>query len=150
MELSQKGLNRIKKWEGFSSKPYLCPAGIPTIGYGNTLYEDKSKVTLKDNPITEERATELLKSVIKNFEKGVITSVTSSINQNQFDSLVDFSYNLGLGNLKSSTLLKKVNKDPNDKSIWEEFLKWDKCNGKVLEGLLARRTEEATIYFLTL
>jgi lysozyme len=70
-----------------------------------------------------------------------------TINQNQFDALVDFAYNLGTGNLKSSTLLKKVNADPKDHKISEEFLKWNRAGGKVLKGLTARRVAEAELYF---
>ncbi len=146
MKISHIGIDLIKKYEGFSSKPYKCPAGIPTIGYGATYYPNGSKVTLSDTPITEQQAQEYLKDMLVSYEKSVATFVTSTINQNQFDSLVSFAYNLGVGNLKSSTLLKKVNANPSDNTIAAEFVKWNKAGGKVLAGLTKRRKEEAELY----
>ncbi len=146
-KISTKGLEIIKKYEGFSSKPYLCPSKVITIGYGSTYYEDGSKVKLTDSPITQERATELLEALLVSFERAVDSYCTDSINQNQFDSLVSFAYNCGVGNLKSSTLLRKVNVNPNNPTIKDEFLKWTKGGGKTLSGLVRRRTEEAQLYF---
>jgi len=146
-KISTKGLDIIKKYEGFSSKPYLCPAKVPTIGYGSTYYEDGSKVKLTDSPITQERATKLLEALLVSFERAVDSYCTDAINQNQFDSLVSFAYNCGVGNLKSSTLLRKVNVNPNNPTIKDEFLKWTKGGGKTLSGLVRRRTEEAQLYF---
>lgn len=146
-KISSKGLDIIKKYEGFSSKPYLCPAHVPTIGYGSTYYEDGSKVKLTDSPITQERATELLEALLVSFERAVDSYCTDTINQNQFDSLVSFAYNCGVGNLKSSTLLRKVNVNPDNPTIKDEFLKWTKGGGKTLSGLVRRRTEEAQLYF---
>ena len=146
-KVSSKGLDIIKKYEGFSSKPYLCPAHVPTIGYGSTYYEDGSKVKLTDSPITQEKATELLEALLVSFERAVDSYCTDSINQNQFDSLVSFAYNCGVGNLKSSTLLRKVNVNPDNPTIKDEFLKWTKGGGKTLSGLVRRRTEEAQLYF---
>lgn len=146
-KISSKGLDIIKKYEGFSSKPYLCPAHVPTIGYGSTYYEDESKVKLTDSPITQERATELLEALLVSFERAVDSYCTDTINQNQFDSLVSFAYNCGVGNLKSSTLLRKVNVNPDNPTIKDEFLKWTKGGGKTLSGLVRRRTEEAQLYF---
>jgi lysozyme len=146
-KISNKGLDIIKKYEGFSSKPYLCPSKVITIGYGSTYYEDGSKVKLTDSPITQERATELLEALLVSFERAVDSYCTDSINQNQFDSLVSFAYNCGVGNLKSSTLLRKVNVNPNNPTIKDEFLKWTKGGGKTLSGLVRRRTEEAQLYF---
>jgi lysozyme len=137
----------IKRFEGFSSKPYLCPAKVPTIGYGSTRYADGKKVTLKDTPISEAKGLELLNDTLKQYELAVDAFCVDTINQNQFDALVDFAYNLGTGNLKSSTLLKKVNADPKDHKISEEFLKWNRAGGKVLKGLTARRVAEAELYF---
>ena len=147
MNISEKGLSFVKKFEGFSSVPYQDIVGIWTIGYGNTYYENKIRVTAQDPPITEERATQLLKYIVKNFEKGVNEAVKSKINQNQFDALISFSYNLGVGNLKSSTLLKKVNINPNDPTIKEEFKKWNKAGDKEVKGLTIRRNEESNLYF---
>jgi len=142
-----KGKAIIKKYEGFRSKPYLCPAKVPTIGYGSTYYENGVKVKLTDPPITEERASDLLDALLLHYEQGVDSYCRDDINENQFSALVSFAYNVGLGNLKSSILLKKLNKNPNDPTIKDEFLKWNKGGGKVLTGLTKRRTDEAQLYF---
>ena len=141
------GIELIKKFEGFMSKPYKCPAGIPTIGYGATFYPGGKKVTMADKAITEVEATELLASMLTKFEQYVDSYCIDTITQNQFDALVSFCYNLGPNNLKSSTLLKKVNLNPNDETIRAEFMKWTKAGGKVLKGLTLRRTAEADLYF---
>ena len=146
-KISNLGLELIKKYEGFKAKAYLCPAKVITIGFGSTYYEDGTKVKLTDSPITQERATELLEALLVSYERSVDSFCRDDINQNQFDSLCSFVYNCGVGNLKSSTLLKKVNKNPNDPTIKNEFLKWNKGGGKVLTGLTKRRIEEAQLYF---
>lgn len=145
--ISKKGVDLIKSFEGLRLKPYLCSAKVPTIGYGNTFYENGSKVTLKDQAITEARATELLEWSLNKFEQYVDSYCIDSINQNQFDALVSFCYNVGPANLKASTLLKKVNKDPNDPTIRAEFMKWNKAGGRALAGLTRRREAEANLYF---
>jgi len=147
---SNNGIELIKKFEGFSSKPYPDPAtkGVPyTIGYGATFYPNGKKVTMDDKPLTKEEATELLKFMLIKFEQYVDSYCIDSINQNQFDALVSFCYNLGPANLKASTLLKKVNKNPNDETIRAEFMKWTKASNKVLKGLVIRRQAEADLYF---
>ena len=141
------GIELIKKFEGFMSKPYKCPAGIPTIGYGATFYPNGTKVTMSDKAITEVEGTALLASMLTKFEQYVDSYCIDTITQNQFDALVSFCYNLGPNNLKSSTLLKKVNLNPNDETIRAEFMKWTKAGGKVLKGLVTRRTAEADLYF---
>ena len=137
----------IKKFEGFSKIPYLCPANVATIGYGSTRYANGLKVTMKDNPITELQAIDLLKDTLKQYELAVDSYCRDDINQNQFDALVDFAYNCGNANLKSSTLLKKVNANPNDLTIGLEFAKWNKGGGKILNGLVKRRAAESELYF---
>lgn len=147
MHTSEKGIDLIKEFEGFRSKPYLCAAGVPTIGYGTTRYANGKKVTLNDPEISEKVATAHLMEDLVTFEQQVDALVRDDINQNQFDALVSFVYNLGGNALKSSTLLKKVNKNPNDKTIRAEFLKWVHANGRKLSGLVNRRTKEAGLYF---
>ena len=147
MKLNNAGYRLIAKHEGFRSKPYLCPAKIPTIGFGNTYYPNGERVTLLDKEISEEEAFEMFKEIADRFAKKVSKLVTSPINQNQFNALVSFTYNVGVANFIKSTLLKKVNADHNDKSIEQEFLKWTRAGGKVLNGLLKRRQDEARIYF---
>ena len=141
------GIEIIKSMEGFRSAPYKCPAGIPTIGYGATFYPGGKKVTMADAVITEARGTELLQSMLCSFEQYVDSYCRDDINQNQFDALVSFAYNLGPANLKSSTLLKKVNVNPSDETIRAEFMKWTKAGGRVLRGLVRRREAEANLYF---
>ena len=146
-KLSQKGLELIKQFEGLKLKPYLCPASIPTLGFGNTYYPDGTKVKLTDPAITKEKAEELLKFLLVTYEKAVDSFCRDDISQYQFDALVSFCYNLGAGNLQKSTLIKKVNANPLDPTIRAEFMKWNKAAGKVLLGLTRRRTAEANLYF---
>jgi lysozyme len=146
-KIGVKGIELIKNFEGFSAKPYLCPAKICTIGYGATFYPNGKKVTMGDKPITEAEGVELLKEMLSKFEQYVDSYCIDTITQNQFDALVSFCYNLGPSNLKSSTLLKKVNANPNDETIRAEFMKWTKAGGRTLKGLVTRRTAEADLYF---
>lgn len=146
MILSKKGINLIAEFEGFSSKPYLCSAKVPTIGYGTTFYLSGKKVTMNDKPIDKITALNLLSIVVNKFGQQV-QEVTRAINQNQFDAVVSFVYNVGLGNYKKSTLLKKINANPSDASIAYEFSRWNKAGGKVLSGLVKRRKKEAELYF---
>jgi len=146
-KIGTKGLDLIKSFEGLKLKPYLCPANVPTVGYGSTFYENDKKVKLTDPSITEQRASELLLDSLKGFERYVDSYCRDDINQNQFDALVSFCYNLGPANLKSSTLLKKANVNPNDPTIAQEFLKWNKAGGKALKGLTKRRQAESDLYF---
>jgi lysozyme len=146
MKISKNGIDLITKFEGFKSRPYLCPSGIPTIGYGNTYYPDGMKVKISDPPVNENQANELLKSILSKFESGVNQCLIKSINQNQFDALVSFAFNIGMGNFKKSTLLKKVNINPVDPTIKNEFLRWNKSGGKVLNGLIRRRESEYSLY----
>ncbi|GGE89520.1 lysozyme [Chishuiella changwenlii] len=147
MKTQKKGLDLIKKYEGFYSKPYRDPIGIPTIGYGATYYPNKKKVTMQDKPITEKEAFSLLVDMLRVYEDQVNRLVKKVINQNQFDALVSFTYNLGATNLSKSTLLKKINLNPNDPTIQQEFEKWINAGGKRLNGLVKRRKDEAFLYF---
>ena len=146
MKVSETGIRLIAKYEGFRSIPYLDAVGIPTIGFGNTFYPDNTKVKMTDKPITEEKARELLKDTIKGFEREVL-KVMKQVNQNQFDAVLSFVYNLGITNFKKSTLLKRINENPNDHDIAYQFSRWNKAGGKVLLGLTRRRKEEAELYF---
>lgn len=145
--INQAGIALIKKYEGFRAKPYLCPARIPTIGYGATYYPNGRKVTMNDREITEPQAQAMLIDHLTDFIKHV-NRYTSDIKltDNQFSALVSFAYNVGVGALQKSTLLKKVRANPFDKTIHKEFLKWSNANGKQLAGLLKRRTEESYLY----
>lgn len=154
MKLSEKGIEILHHFESCSLKPYLCPAKVPTIGWGNTTYASGKKVTMKDKPITQKEADELFLNIVSKFEKEVKSIVTSNLTDDQFSALVSFAYNVGSDididtipeGLGDSTLLKKVNKNPNDPTIPDEFLKWNKVGGKVLAGLTRRRRSEAHLY----
>lgn len=155
MKLDTKGYMLIAKFEGLRLSPYLCSAGVPTIGYGNTWYPSGAKVTMRDKPITQETAFWMLRKTADMYARDVDKLVTSNINQNKFNALVSFAFNLGSDidadnipeGLGDSTLLRKVNANPNDPSIAREFLKWNKAKGRVLDGLTKRRTQEAELYF---
>lgn len=144
MKTSQVGINLIKHFEGFKAKPYLCPAKIPTIGYGATFYKDGKKVTLQDKPITEEGAEELLKLILKSFESIVMRKIKIPLKQCQFDALVSHTYNTG----GSDTLFKLVNQNAPDEQIRKWFTtKYITGGGKRLQGLVNRRNAEAKLYF---
>jgi len=145
--ISPKGLNLIKECEGLRLKPYLCSASVATIGIGTTIYPNGHKVSMADPAITEAQALEFLAHDLQYFCKQVDAYTTDAVNQHQFDSLTSFAYNCGVGNLKSSTLLKKVNVNPGDPTIAAEFLKWNKAAGKVVAGLTRRRQAESDLYF---
>jgi len=142
-----KGIPIIRKFEGLKLRAYLCPAGIPTIAWGNTFYENGSKVQMGDK-ITLDRADKLLFFMVGKFEAEVKKLVKSAINDNQLGALTSFAFNVGIGALTKSTILKKVNKNPNDATIRDEFNRWTTSNGKVLNGLVTRRKAEADLYFL--
>ena len=146
MKISNNGINLIKHFEGLSLKPYLDVVNIPTIGWGNTFYEDGTKVTLKDKPITEERALKLLEVVVnRDFADKIFPSIKVKVSQSQFDAMVSLAYNIGVGAFLKSTLLKKVNaKDFTGAS--EEFLRWNKASGKEVLGLTKRREREKQLF----
>ncbi len=155
MKLNEEGYLIIANFEGFRSAPYLCSAGVPTIGYGSTFYPSGKKVTMRDKPITKAVAMWMLKQTANMFANDVDMLVTSNVNQNQFNALVSFAFNLGSDidadeipeGLGDSNLLKKVNKNPNDINIAKEFMKWVNANGRRNNGLIKRRSEEVLIYF---
>lgn len=138
MALSLAGLEFIKRWEGFRAAPYLDAAGIPTIGYGHT-----KGVGMHMDPITEERATELLGEDIDWAQKAVNFLVRPQLEQKQFDALVSFQFNTG--GLSDSTLLVHVNNRDWLLAV-QEFQRWHRAGGKALRGLLIRRLYEAVMF----
>jgi lysozyme len=138
MHMSQGGLdNLLKKFEGCKLKAYRCPANVCTIGYGHTSAAGAPQVA-DGMIITQADADAILTRDIVKYEIAVMDLVKVKLTQNQFDVLVDFAYNAGVGNLKSSTMLKKVNAGDLD-AVPAELMKWTKGGGKVLPGLVRRR-----------
>lgn len=138
MKTSQKGIDLIKKFEGVRLRAYLCPARVWTIGYGHTKTARPGRV------ITQKQADDLLVQDLAGFEAAVNRN-TPNINQNQFDSLVAFSFNVGIGAFEKSTLLKLV-KAGDFESAADQFGKWVKAGGRVLPGLVTRRNEERALF----
>ena len=143
MMTSKNGICIIKKYEGCKLETYKCPAGIPTIGYGHTGMDVSIGMR-----ITDGQAERLLAKDCGKTEHFINALVDVQLNQNQFDALVSFTFNVGVGALEDSTLLKKLNsKDYNGAKL--EFLRWNKAAGKVLHGLTARRIEESELFGAT-
>lgn len=145
MTPSSKAYDIIKSFEGLYLRAYLDPIGIPTIGYGSIHYPNGVKIKMGDK-ITEAQANEMLKYEVDKKASAVI-KMLPRVSQHQFDALVSFAFNLGEGNLKKSTLLRKIKINPNDPSIRNEFMKWNRAGGQVLRGLTRRRKAEADLYF---
>jgi len=147
-KLDQAGRDFLAKEEGgYQIKPYLCPAKIPTISAGATYYENGNKVKLSDPMITMERAKAIFANILPIYEQAVYSITRDDINQNQFNALVSLAYNIGCAAFKKSTVVKRVNANPNDPTIRNAFAMWNKANGKELKGLTLRRGREANLYF---
>ena len=139
MKVSQECVNLVKFFEGFEAKAYLCPANVWTIGYGRTRNVKEGDMV---NEIQAER--DLLEE-LEEFANQVLNTVKVSLTQNELDALTSWTYNLGVGNLQSSTLLKKLNSGDKN-SVPSEMLRWNKAAGKVLAGLTRRREAEAKLW----
>jgi lysozyme len=148
MKVSQVGIKLIQTFESCRLQAYQDSKAIWTIGWGNTQYENGIRVK-KGDVLTQQRADELFATILLSFEYGVTKRVRSVLTQGMFDALVSFSYNLGLGNLDKSTLLKKVNANPSDATIRTEFMKWVNKGSSFEKGLTRRRKAEADLYFTT-
>ena len=146
MEISKNGLNLIAGFEGFRAKPYHCSAGVSTIGYGTTIYPNGTRVTMKDKAISKEYALAIMKYMIdRDYGDAVDRYVKVPLTQNQYDALVSFTYNLGKGAFKSSTLLRKINEGKYNRAS-KEFIKWVNVNGKRSRGLVRRRKKERDLF----
>lgn len=133
-----------RRFEGFYSRPYLCPAGVATVGFGATRYEDGRPVSLADPPITKERAEQLLQHELRGCLATVLRLCPVADTEGRIAALVDFTFNLGSGRLHSSTLRRKVNAGQWDQ-VPAELAKWVRGGGKILPGLVARRHAEAML-----
>ena len=139
MKVSQDCVELVKHFEGFEDTAYLCPANVWTIGYGRT------RNVKEGDRITEPQAERDLLEELEEFKHQVLNSVKVELKQNELEALTSWTYNLGVGNLKSSTLLKKLNAGSKDE-VPAEMLRWNKASGKVLAGLTKRREAEAELW----
>ena len=147
MLISDKGLAIIKYFEGFRSRPYRCPAGIATIGYGSIWNIDGTRVTMSRAPVSRSEATKLLQCEMIHIYKTMSRFVSVETNQHEFDALCSFIYNVGSGNFRASTLRQKLNRG--DKlGAANEFWKWRRGGGKILPGLVKRRQYEKDLFML--
>ena len=145
MLISNKGIELIKGFEGFMSHPYLDVAMVPTIGYGTTHYNHRA-VSLSDAAISEKTATYLLRTQVDEvYGRAVNHYVQVPLTQNQFDALVSFTYNLGVGAFRNSTLLRDINSGKIHEA-YTEFHKWTHANGKIVKGLVVRRRKESELF----
>jgi len=146
MRVNENGIKLLHDFEGLRLQAYLCPAKVATIGYGNTFYEDGTPVRMGQS-ITKERAEQLFLNTLNKFANGVRRLITKPLNDNQFSALVSFAYNVGIGNLRKSTLLRLVNENPNNQLIRNEFMRWNRAKGREMVGLTRRRNAEASLFF---
>ena len=140
MKASVDAYELIKQFEGLRLEAYLCPAGIWTIGYGHTSGVSPNSF------ITIQEADEYLHRDVATIEMQ-LNKLNLSLRQCQWDAIVSFVFNVGIGNFRSSTLLAKIRTNPDDNSIMDEFLRWVYANGKVMRGLQKRRLTEMKLYF---
>lgn len=141
----QVALALARRFEGFYSHPYLCPAGVPTIGYGATYYEDGRPVRLTDPAITRERAEALLYETVRRVYLPAVLRLCPGIDKpERLAALIDFAFNLGANNLRHSQLRRAVNADD-----WPaariQIMRWIRAGGKVLKGLVRRREAERAL-----
>ena len=136
----------VRRFEGLRLKPYLCPAGVATIGYGNTFYESGARVTLSDAPITKARAEELMRWTLRQSVLPQVVWLCPGIRKpQQLAALLDFPFNLGPGHLRASTLRRRVNEGAWDR-VPAELRKWNRAGGRVLQGLVLRREAECALF----
>jgi len=141
MKLIEEGFNLIKKFEGFSPKSYICPAGCPTIGYGH-----KIKPNEQYESISEEEASLLLGQDVTRAMVSVVRNIQFPLNKYQFASLVSFTYNLGAAALQRSTLRQKINYGE-FVSVQSEMLRWVYARGRKVRGLVRRRLAEVELFY---
>ena len=144
--VNQETVNLVKMFEGFEPVAYKDVVGVWTIGYGNTFYLDGKRVKEGDN-ISHAQGEKLLKDTLEHFAKQVTDEIRVQLTDCQFGALVSFTYNVGIGAFRRSTLLRKVNANPEDPNIRAEFGKWVRAGGNTLNGLVRRRKAEADLYF---
>ena len=141
MKTSEVGLNLIKHYEGYKTKPYRCPAGLWTVGYGHVINDGRVLPTDCNRVFLKSEIDALLIADLKRFERGVTLYCPVQLTQNQFDALISFSFNLGLGTLQRSKVRQRINRN-NIVGAGEVLLKYNTARGKVLKGLDLRRKDE--------
>lgn len=139
-DVSERGINIIKEFEGFKNSPYICPGGENTIGYGHVILKDEKYLK-----ISEPKAVELLRKDLRFVKADVRWLVKVKLNDDQFSAIVSLTYNIGIGKLKTSTLLRYVNLELHHQ-VPREFRRFIYANGKILKGLKRRRKIEADLY----
>lgn len=147
----------LKHGEGFRAAPYLDSAGVPTIGYGTTMYIDGKKVTMSDPPISREYAESTMQATAKRFWNAIVHAIKKDLNENQKTAIISLVYNIGVGGFLGSSLLKLINAGADQDSIRAAFLMWrkitikDKASGRLMkvdsQGLINRRNKEADLFF---
>ncbi len=142
-QVTEEGLNLIKRFEGFSPTIYTCPAGYSTIGYGHVVLAHEQDQLAAG--ITQSEAAELLRKDVRIAERAVLRLISVPLTDGQFDALVSFTFNLGAGALQRSTLRRKVNRGEHE-SVPADLMKWVWAAGKRLPGLISRRKAEALHY----
>ena len=146
MRTSEAGISLIASSESFRGEPYRCPALIPTIGYGTTIYPNGKKVTMQDKPINEGTARGYLRYMVDNIYEEIIDKyVQVPLTQGQYDALVDFAYNVGEKTFKKSSILTKLNAKQY-KQAYDTLDAYNKGGGKVLKGLKIRRDKEQALW----
>lgn len=145
MHCNEEGIKVIKHFEGFHSTVYYCPARVLTIGYGSTRGKDGKKLRKNAASITEQEGEELLRRDIRSAERSINRLIKVELNENEFSALCSFVYNLGSGNLQSSTLRTKLNRGDYEGAA-NEFPKWRRAGGKILKGLVLRREMERNLF----
>jgi lysozyme len=133
-----------ERWEGFYSRPYLCPAGVPTVGFGTTRYPNGQGVTLRDPEITRVYALHMLKAHLAGLEPQVRALCPGLDTPERVGAVLSWTYNLGAGSLRASTMRRRIN-EQNWPAARSEMVRWNKAGGRVLRGLTARRADEAAL-----
>jgi lysozyme len=154
MQMSEHGLELLKQWEGFELKVYKDSAGLPTIGVGHLITkpeQSSGNIVIAGVPVqyanglTDQQVLDLLSQDVQPAEQAVNNGVKVALDQNQFDALVSFTFNVGVGAFTSSTLLKVLNQSQYD-GVPDQLRRWNKAGGKVVQGLVNRRENEVTLW----
>lgn len=145
MKTNEAGMEIIKTFEGFSSKVYRCPALVCTVGFGSTYGKDGKRITMKHPDVSKKEAEFLLHREVRHTEDAVRRLSKDRLNENQFSAVVSLGYNIGTGNLQSSTLMRMVRRGDIDEAA-DQFPRWKKANGRTLSGLVRRRAVERELF----